>query len=638
MLKKLLIGVAFAALFFACSGPNGPMSEDSQTNDTAAESSIEERLEANYTKHEYRIPMRDGIELYTVVYYPVDSSRSYPILMQRTPYSCKPYGPDQTVAITRNKHLMDDGYIFVRQDVRGRWMSDGEWDNMRPFLADTAGGEIDEGTDTYDTVDWLIKHLEGHNSRVGVYGISYPGFYAAAASVRAHPAVKAVSPQAPVSDFYFDDFHHRGAYTLLYWPINPVFGFQSDTTSTSWYTDEFPDPDNQDPYQFYMDHSTYAEREAFKPEGDFFWEQIKNHPNYDDFWRARSILPHLQDNHVAVLTVGGLFDAEDLYGPFNIYRTLENLRGDVGQANTIIMGPWSHGDWSRDKEHQVVGDMYFGSNLSNGFKATMEAPFFRKHLHEKGDFEPAEALIYNTGTCRWDTFATWPPTDAVAETFWLAPNGVLSNQKGELPTENSFISDPSKPVPYRAAADLSWRFTPRPYMCEDQRFAARRQDVLVYESLRLDEDLTLSGELLAELFVSTTQSDADWVVKLIDVFPGDSANHEHTPEGSSLANHHMMVRSEIMRGRYRNSFENPEPMTPNRITEIQLPLQGVNHTFKKGHKIQVQIQSTWFPLFDRNPQRYVENIFEAEREDYVKAKHTVYQGGAQASRIQVMRR
>ena len=422
---------------------------------------IEKRLQDEYEKLEFMIPMRDGVKLYTVAYVPRDQSRPYPILMQRTPYSCKPYGPEGTVAMTRNKHLLDGGYILVRQDVRGRWKSEGEWDNMRPFLTDTTGGGIDEGTDTYDTDDWLLKELKNHNGRVGLYGISYPGFYTAAASIHAHPAVKAVSPQAPVSDFYFDDFHHRGAYTLGYWAVNPVFGFQSEPTEESWYTDKFPDPDNLDPYQFFLDHPTHASREAFKPKGDFFWEQIKAHPNYDAFWQQRSILPHLDDNNVAGLTAGGLFDAEDLYGPLNIYRTLGGKRGPKGQ-NTLVMGPWSHRNWAHYKDHQVVGDRYFGSDLSDGFKRHIEAPFFRNHLHEQGDYTPAEAYVYNTGVCRWDTFNQWPPGGLRLDTLFLASGGRLAEVTEPRATESTFVSDPNKPVSYRSSEDLEWRMTPGP--------------------------------------------------------------------------------------------------------------------------------------------------------------------------------
>lgn len=592
-------------------------------------------LEADYFKREYMIPMRDGVSLYTCAYLPKDSSKTYPILMQRTPYSCAPYGAMKMGDRVRNKYLLDDGYIFVFQDVRGRWMSEGEFDNMRPFLTDTAAGGIDESTDTYDTVDWLLKNSSFDNGNVGVYGISYPGFYAAAASVRAHPAVKAVSPQAPVGDFYFDDFHHRGAYTLGYFAVTPVFGYQTEPTTERWYANKMMVTDQRDPYQFFLDIGPLKNLDKYTDGDNFFWKQLKEHPNYDAFWSTRSILPHLENNHVAVMTVGGLFDAEDLYGPFQIYKTLEGLKGPEGQ-NTLVMGPWSHGDWARDREDQIVGDLHFGSGLSDGFKRNLEAPFFRKHLHKSGDFIAPEALIYNTGSLGWDTLNQWPHPAAPSKVYYLNPSGSLGTEASAEQANTSFVSDPAKPVPYREKSE--WRFTPRPYMTEDQRFAGRRPDVLVFQTKVLEESVTFSGEMLAELFVSTDQTDADWIIKLIDVFPGDTVAPGKVSDEVDLGNYWMMVRSEILRGRFRHSFSNPEPFVPNQITEVKIPLQAVNHTFKKGHRIMIQVQSTWFPLFDRNPQRYVANIFEAEESDFVIAKHAVYSGENQASRIVVRQR
>ncbi len=626
-MKKLLILLSAAAFIASCSTP---YEEEKASEEVSL--SIKEMLEQDYFKREFMIPMRDGISLYTCAYLPKDSSRTYPLLMQRTPYSCAPYGATEMGERVRNPYLLEDGYIFVFQDVRGRYSSEGDFDNMRPFLTDTTTGGIDESTDTYDTVDWLLKEISYDNGNVGVYGISYPGFYAAAASIRPHPAVKAVSPQAPVSDFYFDDFHHRGAYTLGYFAVTPVFGYQTEPVTERWYSDKMMNTDQKDPYQFFLDIGPLKNLDGYTDDQNFFWKQIKEHPNYDSFWSSRSILPHLQNNHVAVMTVGGLFDAEDLYGPFQIYRTLEGLKGPKGN-NTLVMGPWSHGDWSRNREDQVVGDIHFGSNLSEDFKRTLEAPFFRKHLHNTGTFEAPEALVYNTGALRWDTLNQWPIGTTTKTSFYLNPDGSIANEPSDRPSYSEFISDPNKPVPYREK--MEWRFTPRPYMTEDQRHAGRRPDVLVYQTEVLSEEVTLTGDLMAEIFVSTDQTDADWVVKLIDVFPGDTSAEDKVDASVQLENYWMMVRSEILRGRYRNSFSAPEPFVPNKVTEVKIPLQAVNHTFKKGHRIMIQVQSTWFPLFDRNPQKYVENIFEAEETDFVSAKHKVYSGANQASRIVV---
>ena len=629
-MKKLLILLSAAAFIASCSTPN---EEEKASEEVSL--SIKEMLEQDYFKKEFMIPMRDGISLYTCAYFPKDSSRTYPLLMQRTPYSCAPYGAIEMGERGRNPSRREDGYIFVFQDVRGRYSSEGEFDNMRPFLTDTTTGGIDESTDTYDTVDWLLKEISYDNGHVGVYGISYPGFYAAAASIRPHPAVKAVSPQAPVSDFYFDDFHHRGAYTLGYFAVTPVFGYQTEPVTERWYSDKMMNTDQKDPYQFFLDIGPLKNLDGYTDDENFFWKQIKEHPNYDSFWSSRSILPHLQNNHVAVMTVGGLFDAEDLYGPFQIYRTLEGLKGPKGN-NTLVMGPWSHGDWSRNRENQVVGDIHFGSNLSEDFKRTLEAPFFRKYLHNTGTFEAPEALVYNTGALRWDTLNQWPIGTTTKTSFYLNPDGSIANEPSDRPSYSEFISDPNKPVPYREK--MEWRFTPRPYMTEDQRHAGRRPDVLVYQTEVLREEVTLTGDLMAEIFVSTDQTDADWVVKLIDVFPGDTSAEDKVDDSVQLENYWMMVRSEILRGRYRSSFSVPEPFVPNKVTEVKIPLQAVNHTFKKGHRIMIQVQSTWFPLFDRNPQKYVENIFEAEESDFVSSKHKVYSGANQASRIVVNQR
>ncbi len=589
--------------------------------------------------------MRDGIELHTTIYQPKDTSRSFPFLMMRTCYSCRPYGEGAFPGrIGPSAILEDEGYIFVCQDVRGRWMSEGSFDNMRPHLPGDGG--IDESSDTYDTIEWLLANVEGHNGKVGMWGTSYPGFYTAAAIPDAHPALVASEPRAPITDFYFDDFHHRGAYTLAYWLITPVFGYQHDgPTTEAWY--EIVDPNTPDAYRFFMEMGPLKNASKYYGKDNFFWQQLVEHPDYDEFWQARNLLPHLTGVDHAVLTVGGWFDAEDLYGPLNIYQTVERENPDAW--NSIIMGPWSHGAWGRDSEHAMVGNIHFGEHISAFYQREVEAPFFRHFLKGEGEPPEFEAMMFDTGKKEWTAFDRWPPMDAgeanlclfSEERLALCPddNGSLSwnvehgTWNASAPAFSEYISDPNEPVPY--SEDIKQTYTPRKYMTDDQRFASRRTDVIEFETEILEEDLTVAGDILARLFVSTTGTDADWVVKLVDVYPNGEPNHPQTPEGVELGGYEQMVRSEILRGRYRNGFEHPEPFLPGETTEIELPLQDVYHTFKAGHRMMVQIQSTWFPLFDRNPQTYVDNIFKADAEDFVKATHRVYHSERFPSRLEV---
>ena len=590
----------------------------------------------DYEKKEYFIPMRDGVKLFTAVYSPKDKSRKYPILMNRTPYSVRPYGEDSLRRrLGPSEYLREDGYIFVYQDVRGRYMSEGLYDNMRPqidFENKKKQKEIDESTDTYDTIDWLLKNLDNDNGKVGQWGISYPGFYTAAGLISNHPALKASSPQAPIADFYFDDFHHRGAYTLSYFLATPVFGYQKDTlVKEPWYP--MVDPGTPDGYQFYMDLGPLKNASQYYGEDNFFWQQLSEHPNYDEFWQKRNLLPHLRNVDHAVMTVGGWFDAEDLYGPLSIYKTIEKHNPDA--MNMLVMGPWSHGDWARDRVAQTVGFVHFGDSISDFYQKNIEYPFFSHQLKGTPDPGLPEAYVFDTGLKKWRQFTEWPPAGTETSSWYLHDDEqlALENPKDSDIPFSEFISDPNKPVPYTDQTKIV--FTPRAYMAGDERHAARRPDVLVFETEVLEEDVTLAGEILAHLMVSTSQTDADWVVKLIDVYPPDAPDYEGNPENIRMGNYHQMVRSEIMRGRFRNSFENPEPFTPNQVTEVEFPLQDVLHTFKKGHKIQVQIQSSWFPLFDRNPQKYVENIFEADEEDFVKATHRVYHNPNNPSYLEI---
>ncbi|WP_257669081.1 CocE/NonD family hydrolase [Parapedobacter tibetensis] len=594
-----------------------------------------DHVKTHYDKTETYITMRDGVRLYTVIYSPKDKSQIYPILMQRTCYSAGPYGDGMKTTLGPNTLLMQDGYIFVYQDVRGRYMSEGEYTNMRPQLAGTEKQDktaIDESTDTYDTIDWLVNNLQGHNGRVGLYGGSYPGFYAAAGALSNHPALKAASPQAPIGDFFFDDFHHNGSMLASYFFAVPVFGFQKDgAQQKAWYP--YNRPQTQDSYDFFLRLGAIENGTPYQGEDNFFWRELLDHPNYDEFWQKRGLIQHLKDVKPAIMVVGGWFDAEDLYGPLHIYGGIE---ANSNNYNTIVMGPWSHGDWIFERGKQQIGDIYFGDSLSTAYQRDIEFRFFDHFL--KGSGDPAsglpEAHMFDTGKKQWRNFEQWPPAAATDATLYLQPNGKLAFSPPTIGDQASgFTSDPMKPVPYAQSQEVV--FTPRSYMTSDQRENARRPDVLVFETDTLTEDITLSGHLLAKLWVSTSSTDADWVVKLIDVLPGYTQNLPETPTGTTLSNYHMLVRGDIMPGRFRNSFETPEAFTPNTITEVPVKLQDIYHTFKKGHRIQVQIQSTWFPLFDRNPQKFVENPYKAKPEDYTKAEHQVYHDVERPSHITV---
>jgi len=581
----------------------------------------ENSVKDNYNKTETYITMRDGIRLFTTIYSPKDTSQKYPILFQRTPYSCRPYGEDQFRSkIGPNEFLMQDGYIVVYQDVRGRWMSEGVYDNMRAYIPNKKGKQTDEASDTYDSIDWLVKNVPNNNGKVGTWGISYPGFYATYSLLDAHPALKASSPQACIGDFYFDDFHHNGAYLLSYWRATAVFGYmKTEPSEKSWY--EFPKLGTKDQYQFFLDAGPLSTLDQYYKEDNVFWQQLKEHPDYDEFWRSRGIIQHLKDIKPAVMVVGGLFDAEDLYGPFETY---EKIEGNSNTYNTMVFGPWSHGDWARARKRQAIGNVYFGDDISENYQREVETKFFHHFLKGDGSGETGlpEAYVFDSGALEWKTYTEWPPKNTESKTYWLQSRQRLNPLMEKSYTFETFVSDPAKPVPY--SEDIKMVFTPRKYMTDDQRFAARRPDVLVFETPVLTEDVTMAGDILAKLQVATTGTDADWIVKVIDVFPGDAEDAEETQDHLKMSNYHMMVRSEVMRGRYRNDFAKPEPFVPGEKTEVAIKLQDVHHTFKKGHKIQVQIQSTWFPLIDRNPQTYVPNIFKAKEEDFQKQTHTVY--------------
>lgn len=574
----------------------------------------------NYTKQEVRIKMRDGVHLHTTIYSPKDTSKTYPILMQRTPYSCRPYGEDMRSAIGPNPYLMQEGNIIVYQDVRGRWMSEGKYDNMRAFIPNKTGTQVDEASDTYDTIEWLVNNVKNTNGNVGTWGISYPGFYATYSLLSGHPALKASSPQACIGDFFFDDFHHNGAYLLSYWRATAVFGYQKEgPTTEAWY--DFPKLDSDDQYEFFLKTGPLSNLDTYYDETNEFWTQLKEHPNYDSFWKSRGIIQHLQDIKPAVMTVGGLFDAEDLYGPWETYKNIEKRSTNY---NTVVFGPWSHGDWARRRDRQAVGNVYFGNNISDYFQKGFETKFFNHFLKGTGtgNTNLPEAHIFDTGSKEWMSFNVWPPKEAMKLNFYLGANQSLSGSPTSKKDAETFVSDPANPVPYAEGKKMV--FTPRKYMSDDQRFAGKRDDVLVYETPVLEDDLTMVGDIMAKLTVATTGTSADWIVKVIDVYPDDVPNTQETEDGVQMAGYQQMVRSEVMRGRFRNSFERPQPFIPNKKEEVFIKLQDVLHTFKKGHKLQVQIQSTWFPLIDLNPQRYVDNIFKAKENDFTAETHSVF--------------
>ncbi len=626
---KILFALQAALLFLiviSC-GPKEGQEQNAQAN----------YVKENYTKTEVYIEMRDGVKLFTSIYTPNDQSKEYPILMQRTPYSVAPYGADAfKTALGPSPTLMKDGYIFVYQDVRGRWNSEGSYDNMRPTLtADErkTDQDIDESTDTYDTIEWLLANLDNNNGKVGQWGISYPGFYSAASLPYAHEALKAVSPQAPIGDFYFDDFHHNGAYFLSYFIATSVFGYQTEKPTTEpWY--KMIDAGTEDAYQFFMDMGPLKNASKYYGEDNFFWQQLVEHPDYDEFWQRRGIVQHMKDIKPSVMVVGGWFDAEDLYGPLNIYKEIE--KNNPNTYNTIVMGPWSHGDWARERGAQNVFNIHFGDSISTWYQDNVEAEFFNHFLKGPGDGQTGlpEAYMFDTGKKEWTRFENWPPANAERVNMYPHADGSLSmdapSARGSFA---EFVSDPAKPVQH--SEDIKLTFTPRKYMSDDQRFAARRPDVLVYETDVLENDITLAGEIMAKLKVSITGTDADWIMKLVDVYPGNTETPEWVTANQKLSNYHQMVRSESMRGRYREGFDTPKPFVPNQVTDVDFRLQDVYHTFKKGHKIQIQIQSTWFPLIDRNPQKYVENIFKADESDFIKSTHRVFSAAENATVIEV---
>jgi uncharacterized protein len=577
----------------------------------------------NYTKQEVMIPMRDGVKLFTSIYTPKNTDEKHPFLLTRTPYSCAPYGEGKYRAVWTNHYLQyaKKGYIFVTQDVRGRWMSEGIFEDVRPFNPTKKDKQIDEASDTYDAIDWLVNNIPNNNGNVGVFGISYPGFYSTMAALSNHPALKAVSPQAPVTDWFMgDDFHHNGAFMLMDgFTFYSGFGKPRPKPTTVGSPGfKFP---TKDMYNFFLRTGALPNFSKLMGDSIAFWKDVMNHPIYDAWWKARDVRNFVTNVQPAMLIVGGTFDAEDCYGAWNLYKAIEAKSKTTN--NKLVMGPWFHGQWAgRGSDGSFLGNVQFGSKTSDWYATNMEIPFFEYHLRNEGNTENIkEANIFFTGENQWKQLPQWPPANIEMQHYALRKGGSLGRAVPMIApyaTWDEYISDPLKPVPY--AENTLTRRT-REYMTDDQRFASKRPDVLVYETPILTEDITLAGPVIADLFVSLNTTDADFVVKIIDVFPDD---FEYSKSDKYVMNgYEMLVRGEVMRGKFRNSFEKPEPFIPNKPTQVKFTLPDVAHTFKKGHKLMIQIQSTWFPLVDRNPQQFLD-IYKANDKDFKKATIKIY--------------
>ena len=606
-----------------------------------------EFVRENYSKYEMRIPMRDGVRLFTSVYVPKDAAsdgKTYPIMMSRTPYSIRPYGEDQFPASLGPSELFArEKFIFVYQDVRGRNMSEGDYVTIRPIKPVKKGPkDTDESTDTYDTVDWLVKNIPGNTGKVGVWGISQPGFYATAALIDPHPAVAAVSPQAPVTDYYMgDDVYHNGAFMLahrfsFYMGFRPREGDPAvPATATPF---DYGTPDG---YDFYLGMGSLANAdEKYFQHKHALWSMNVKHTTYDDEWQPRAIWRYLKNIKPAVMEVGGWFDQEDLQGPLRQFDFME--KNTPPEHGMLVMGPWVHGGFSRG-DGDKVGNVTFGSKTGVYYREKIEFPFFLYHLKGRGDGKFPKAWVFQTGVNQWRRFESWPPKEAQPQTLYLSTKGKLAWQAGDAAFDE-YLSDPNKPVPYIGHILMGVR---QDYMTEDQRFASTRPDVLVYKSDVLDHDVTLSGPISVDLKVSTSGTDSDFDVKLIDVYPGDYPDYANpapaTPLGARgqpanvihLGGYQQLVRGEPFRGKFRKSFEKPVAFTPNQPDRIIYRMPDVFHTFRTGHRIMVQIQSSWFPLTDRNPQKFMD-IPNALAQDFVKANQRIYHGGPDGSRINVL--
>jgi hypothetical protein len=599
-----------------------------QRPDTSGLKDALEFVHAHSEKHEYRIPMRDGVKLYAAVWVPKDGFADkgpYPILMTKTPYSCGGYDSDKTLPrVTGNVALLRSGYILVCEDVRGRWASEGEWLEMTPSRD---GKGVDESTDMSDTVDWLLKNVPNNNGRVGIMGISYGGFYTAASIVDSNPAIKAASPQAPIIDLWMgDDAYHGGAFMLL---ANHTFYasfFHPQKTPLKVDLEKgykFP----EDMYSWYLQpgHNTIASLDT--PELHTSWllhDQLVN-TTYNSYWQARNMAAHMHGVKAAVLDVGGWFDAEDLSGPVRVFHAIDKLSPQAPE-NTLVEGPWVHGGWSRSQGDKL-GDISFGSATAQFYRDNIEAPFFEHWLKDKAWTPLPKAYTFETGTNVWKKYDAWPPRSAQVRTLYLQANGGLSwSAPKEKASKTEYVSDPNHPVPFTAGD--SGTDVPQRYMDDDQRFVSGRKDVVTFVSAPLTEDVTIAGPIKPHLKIASTGTDSDFDVKLIDVFPDDEAD-------AKLRGYQMLIRGEPFRAKFRNSWEKPEPLAPGKKTSVDFTMQDVNHTFQRGHRIMVEVQSSWFPLVDRNPQVF-EDIAKAKPEDFKPATETVFHQADAASGVEVM--
>lgn len=624
MRNTLLVRLSFVLLAVASAAAGEP------AQDANAYS-----LSEHYTKYEHLIPMRDGVRLFTRVYAPKDDSQTWPILLTRTPYALKPYGSDNYSNPEGTfRALAKDKFILVMQDVRGRYGSEGTYVHMRPFNPAKGPKDTDENSDTYDTIEWLLKNVANNNGKVGMFGISYPGFYTSMGMIDSHPALKAVSPQAPITDWFMgDDLHHNGAFFLSqnFWFFHFFAQKLEDPLLQDTRPFNFKTPDG---YDFFLRMGPLGNSDKLLLKGGSpEWTEFLAHPTYDAFWQARNIRPHLKNVKCAVMTVGGWFDAEDLFGPLETYRWTERL--NPGIPNTIVMGPWAHGGWSGE-DGDKLGAINFRAKTAVYFREQIELPFFRHYLKGDDKYTPTEAHMFETGTHQWRRFDSWPPKQVAPRTLFFHANGKLGFNKPAdgIDAFDEYVSDPAKPVPYTLEFNTAY---PRSYPVHDQRFAASRTDVLVYETEPLEEDLTFAGPLKATLHVSTTGTDSDWVVKLVDVYPGNFPNPTPNPERLVMGGYQQLVRGDVFRGKFRNSFEKPEPFEPGKVTKIEFDIPDILHTFRRGHRVMVQVQSSWFPLVDRNPQTFV-NIPTAKPEDFKKSTQRVYrsEGASSALTVQVL--
>jgi hypothetical protein len=606
--------------------------------------SQEEFIKTHYAKFEYRIPMRDGVKLFVSVYTPqvgaFKDAGPYPFLMTRTPYSCGPYGEDKMpMRLGPSQELLESGYIFVCGDARGRYESEGVFQEMNPHIEDKKSNkDVDESTDMYDTVEFLLKHVENNNGKVGIAGISYPGFYTSASIIDSHPAIKAASPQAPMTNLFFnDDGYHGGAFMLaanhgFYVNFKPQKNPTLPETRTPY---DFGTPDG---YQYYL-HAGPTENldKAFEGSNFLFHDQV-THTTYDEYWKKRDLSLHMKNIHAAVMTVGGWFDAEDLSGPFKTFHAVDEF--NPGSVNTLVVGPWTHGGWSRT-DGDRLGDVTFSAKTSLFYRAQIEYPFFEFYLKGVHGGPLPKAYVFETGSNVWKKYDAWPPKSAATKMLYFHPGGKLSF---DAPTEKAgvdeYVSDPAHPVPF---VNYTTDTVPQRYMDDDQRFASRRPDVLVYETEPLTEDVTIAGPVRPKLKVASSGTDSDFVVKLIDVYPEDFPNPPSDAVGKRIiggapilmGGYEQLVRGEPMRAKFRESWEKPTALTPGKMVTVNAEMPDVNHTFRAGHRIMVQVQSSWFPLVDRNPQTFVDIPF-AKPEQFVKATESVYRSADAASGVEVL--